>query len=313
VEDVKEGDIKGLLDKVFGLAARDPQQYCKAVKQKMKTQRLAMEAFDLMAHQWTLDQYEMFDTIQDADCMGEYKMAPTDFVEHMMKIYKPFMPSFATTQEHDEIRGESWTVDILNDRTKGMAARGILRVEDSVRKEHAEKAVGANKTGATGCGVNGHSSHAYEEDAYWEGDEVKRDGELRYDPYGYYSSPAHGKGDYEQYPTNRDRQTKGRGDRRGKGRKGDRKGCKGDAKCKGDRCGKGGRKGRKGDAKGKGGGRSKGDSSRQCDWGDRGSRRQSYGGGGYGDSDEMWVPPKEMHCTICHWNDAPRWSDIQQT
>jgi hypothetical protein len=71
-----------------------------------------------VAHQWTLDQYEVFDmhTIQDAECMGEYKMAPTDFVEHMMDTYKPFMPSFAMIQEHDEIRGESWTVDILKDR-----------------------------------------------------------------------------------------------------------------------------------------------------------------------------------------------------
>jgi hypothetical protein len=300
VDGVKEGDIKDLLVKVFGLAARDPQQYCKAVKQKMKQQQLTMETFDLVAHHWTLDQYEMFDTIQDADyCMGEYKVAPTDFVEHMMEAYKPFMPSFAMIQEHDEIRGESWTVDILKDRIKGMAARGILRVEDSVRKEHAEKKVGANKTGATGYGVNDHSSHAYEDDPYWEEDEVKRDGELRYDSYGYYSSPAYGKGDYEQYPTNRDRQTKGRGDRRGKGRKGDRKGRKGNAKGKGDRRGKDGRKGRKGDAKGKGGGCSKGA------WGGKDSRRQSYGGGGYGDSDEMWVPPKEMHCTICHWNDAP--------
>jgi hypothetical protein len=75
-----------LLDKLFGLAARDPQQYCKAVKQKMKTGHLTMETFDLMAHQWTLDQYEMFDTTQDAERMGEYKMAPTDFVEHMMEI-----------------------------------------------------------------------------------------------------------------------------------------------------------------------------------------------------------------------------------
>jgi hypothetical protein len=62
------------------------------MKQKMKTGRLAMETFDLMAHhapmhQWTPDQHEMFDTIQDADCMGEHKMAPTDFVEHMMEIF----------------------------------------------------------------------------------------------------------------------------------------------------------------------------------------------------------------------------------
>jgi hypothetical protein len=57
------------------------------MKQKMKTGRLAMETFDLIAHQWTLDQYEMFDTIQDADCMGGYKVAPTDFVDHMMETY----------------------------------------------------------------------------------------------------------------------------------------------------------------------------------------------------------------------------------
>jgi hypothetical protein len=123
VDGVKEGDVKDLLVKVFGLAARDPQQYCKAVKQKMKQQRLTMETFDLVARQWTLDQYEMFDTIQDADCMGEYKMAPTDFVEHIMETYKQFMPSFATIHGQDEIRGESWTVDILKDRIKSTAAR----------------------------------------------------------------------------------------------------------------------------------------------------------------------------------------------
>ena len=107
---------------------------------------------------------------------------------------------------------------------------------------------------------------------------------------------------YDQYPTNRDKQTKGKGDRRGRGRKGDQKGRKGDAKGKGDRRGKGGRKGRKGDAKGKGGGRSKGDWSRKGDWGGKCNQRQSHGGGGYGDSYETWVPSKEMHCTICHWN-----------
>jgi hypothetical protein len=39
--------------------------------------------------------------------MGEYKykVAPTDFVEHMMETYKPFMPSFAMIQEHDERSG----------------------------------------------------------------------------------------------------------------------------------------------------------------------------------------------------------------
>jgi hypothetical protein len=36
---------------------------------------------------------------------GEHKMAPTDFVEHMMETYKQFMPSFTTIHEQDEIRG----------------------------------------------------------------------------------------------------------------------------------------------------------------------------------------------------------------
>jgi hypothetical protein len=111
VDGVKKGGVKDLLVKVFGLAARDPQQYCKVVKQKMKTNPLAMETFDLVAHQWTLDQFEMFDTIQDAECMGEYKMAPTDFIEHMMDTYKKFMQSFATIYDQDEIRDQGQPMD----------------------------------------------------------------------------------------------------------------------------------------------------------------------------------------------------------
>jgi hypothetical protein len=200
VDGVKEGDVKDLLVKVFGLAARDPQQYCKVVKQKMKQQRLAMETFDLVAHQWTLDQYEMFDTIQDADCMEEHKMAPTDFAEHKMVTYKQFIPSLATIHGQDEIRGESWTVDILKDKIKRMAARGRLRVEESAKKEHAETKVGANKSKATGHGLNDHYHH----DAFGEEREEQRDGEPRCDSHGYYSSPGYGKGReyYDQYPTN---------------------------------------------------------------------------------------------------------------
>jgi hypothetical protein len=74
----------------------------------MKTNPLAMETFDLVAHKWTPDQFEMFDAIQDAECMGEYKMAPTDFIEYMMGTYKKSMPSFATIYDQDEIRGNQW-------------------------------------------------------------------------------------------------------------------------------------------------------------------------------------------------------------
>jgi hypothetical protein len=55
----KKGGVKDLLVEVFGLAARDPQQYCKVVKQKMKAYPLAMKMFDLVAHQWALGQFEM--------------------------------------------------------------------------------------------------------------------------------------------------------------------------------------------------------------------------------------------------------------
>jgi hypothetical protein len=91
----------------------------------------------------------MFDTTQDAACMGEYNMAPTDFIEHMMDTYKKFMPSFATIYDQDEIRGSQWTTDTLEDRTKSMVARSRLRVEESARKEHAETKAGANKSKAT--------------------------------------------------------------------------------------------------------------------------------------------------------------------
>jgi hypothetical protein len=48
----------------------------------------------------------MSDPIQDAECMEEYKMAPTDFIEHMMAVCKLFMPSSATIYEQDELRAQ---------------------------------------------------------------------------------------------------------------------------------------------------------------------------------------------------------------
>jgi hypothetical protein len=58
VDGVKKGGVKDLLVKVFGLAARDPPQYCKAVKHEMMASTLAMDTVDLVAaHHWTFDQY----------------------------------------------------------------------------------------------------------------------------------------------------------------------------------------------------------------------------------------------------------------
>ena len=97
VSDVNEGDIDGLLVKVFGLAARNPMEYCRTIKTKMKKSTLTVTNFDLVAHQWLLDQYELFDTINEANCIGEYKMAPTDFVDHIIDTLEPFLPSLART------------------------------------------------------------------------------------------------------------------------------------------------------------------------------------------------------------------------
>jgi hypothetical protein len=118
--------------KIFSLRYSDLQHatrnnsYCKVVKQKMKPNPLAMETFDLVAHQWALaDQFEMFDAIQDAERMGEYKMAPTDFIERMMGTYKnkKFMPSFATIYDQDEIRGIQWTTDTCPERQEQQHGR----------------------------------------------------------------------------------------------------------------------------------------------------------------------------------------------
>ena len=134
VEDVKRGDVQDLLVKVFGLAARNPMEYCRTIKEKMKVLPPTIETFDLVAHQWVLDQFEMFDTIQDADCMGEYKMAPTDFVDHVIDTIEEHMPKFANTYRDAVMTGNTWsTPDTLNERIKMMASRGALEVEKEVR------------------------------------------------------------------------------------------------------------------------------------------------------------------------------------
>jgi hypothetical protein len=47
----------------------------------MKNLPLDFRSFSIMAHQWVLDQYEYFDTIQDAKCDGTPKMPECVFVD----------------------------------------------------------------------------------------------------------------------------------------------------------------------------------------------------------------------------------------
>jgi len=135
VSDVKEGDVAGLLVKVFGLAARNPMEYCKTIKLKMKKNTLTVENFDLVAHQWILDQYEMFGTINDADCIGEYKMAPTDFVDHIIDTVEEYLPTLARSYRDSVIDGRTWDADRLKTNLDHLAGRGQLRVENDARKK----------------------------------------------------------------------------------------------------------------------------------------------------------------------------------
>ena len=74
VNDVKRGDVQDLLVKAFGMATREPALYCKVIKTRMQNLPLDFRSFDIMGHQWILDQYEYFDTIQDVKCEGTHKM-----------------------------------------------------------------------------------------------------------------------------------------------------------------------------------------------------------------------------------------------
>jgi hypothetical protein len=94
VNDVVKGDIEDLLIKVYGLAAREPKKYCKVIKTRMKSNQLNFRNFNLMIHQWILDQYEYFDTTQDAICSGDHKMPECDCVGHIMDQMEEYMPKF---------------------------------------------------------------------------------------------------------------------------------------------------------------------------------------------------------------------------
>ena len=51
VNDVVKGDITDLFEKVDGLAARDPEQYCTVIRERMKALPLNYDTFDAIAHQ----------------------------------------------------------------------------------------------------------------------------------------------------------------------------------------------------------------------------------------------------------------------
>jgi hypothetical protein len=83
--------------------------------------------------------------------MGEYKMAPTAFVDHVIDTTEEHMPKFASTYRDAVMNGSTWTPDTLKERIKMMASRGALQVEKEVSTVQTAKRM---RTDVTGCGVN---------------------------------------------------------------------------------------------------------------------------------------------------------------
>ena len=71
--------------------------------------------------------------------MGEYKMAPTDSVDHVIDTIEEHMPKFANTYRYAVMIGNTWTPDTLKERIKIMASRGALEVEKEVRTVQTAK------------------------------------------------------------------------------------------------------------------------------------------------------------------------------
>jgi hypothetical protein len=172
-----------LFVKVYGLTARDPKLYCSAIKARMTGLPLDFETFDATAHQWVLDQYELFDTAQDAICPGEYKMPESEFVTHVISSLEEYMPKFAGLYHSDEMRGKAWSHSLLLDCVKGLAAKCKLKVEKEAKTQHesATKMLQQSTHQAMTYGVNDGSGHKYEADPYWDEDDCTRGGQPRYD------------------------------------------------------------------------------------------------------------------------------------
>jgi hypothetical protein len=113
--------------------------------------------------------------------MAEYKMTPTDFVDHVIDTIEENMPKFASTYRDAVMTGNTWTPDTLKERIKMMVSRGALEVEKEVRTVQTAKRM---RTDVTEYGVNDYSAHDYASDAYWEQWEVRRDGSPRCGSYG---------------------------------------------------------------------------------------------------------------------------------
>ena len=229
---------------------------------------------------------------------GEYKMAPTDFVDHIIDTVEEYLPTLARSYRDSVIDGRTWDADRLKTNLDHLAGRGQLRVENEARKKLTisrahQGSLQKRAAEQMAYGINDHSNHDYDNDKYWEQWQVERDGTPRYDSYGYLAGDSgHTDWAHQQVwawerdsswnrPSKGDHKGKKGADKGGKGAKGDQKGSKG---AKGGKGSKGGPKGGKASKGGKG---RKGDQK---------------GGKGY---DIKQEPKRELKCTICEWLGKP--------
>jgi hypothetical protein len=134
----------------------------------MKSNQLDFRNFNLMAHQWVLGQYEYFDTIQDAECVGEHKMPECDFVDHIMDSFEQYMPKFVGIYRQDEVLGKPWSSSLLKTHISHRASKskGQLGIEKEAgqQNEIATNMLRQNHHDATSHGINDDDSrHQYDQ------------------------------------------------------------------------------------------------------------------------------------------------------
>ena len=121
---------------MYGLAAREPESYCKMLKTKMTKLPLDFTSFNLLGHQWVLDQVEIYGTIEGAHCDGTHKMPECDFVDIVVGKLELFMPKFIDIYRRDELIGQAWSSELLLRHITNIAAKGNFKIEKEARHQH---------------------------------------------------------------------------------------------------------------------------------------------------------------------------------
>ena len=88
---------------------------------------LDFDSFNLLGHQWVLDQFEIYGTIQDANCDGTHKMPECDFVDIVVDKPELLMPKFIDIYRRHELIGQAWSSELLLRHITNIAAKGNFK------------------------------------------------------------------------------------------------------------------------------------------------------------------------------------------